>query len=414
MRFIYTAIDKNQKKSRGVISSNDKYSAMQKLLSQGLSALELKDEETALNKGKSGISSLNIEIGTSDIHKIKVKPKKLLALLNQMAIMMKSGVTLSLALNVLVQSEKDKRIKQMLTEINGDLFNGSPLSQAMKKFNAFPKLVISMIKAGEENGRLDEAFGRCSSIIGKEIAIKAKIHSAMVYPIIVMVLVVGLVIILNTVVLPSFINVFSQFGASLPVLTQIVMGISDFIITKWYLIIGIALAAVMSFKTSKKHSEQFAYEMDKFKLMSPLIGRARKEILTSRLCYVTASLIEAGVNIISALSIARDVITNLYMKNVIEKIIEDIKTGSQIHVAVAKHQFFDAIFISMIRIGEESGMISDSLEKMAGLYEEESDESIKRLITMLEPFLTIIIALIVGIVIISIVMPMFGMYSIIK
>ena len=355
-----------------------------------------------------------MEIGTADIHKLKIKPKKLLALLNQMAIMMKSGVTLSLALDVLIQSEKDKKIKQILDEVHADLFNGSPLSQAMKKFDAFPKLVVSMIKAGEENGRLDTAFDRCASIVGKEISIKAKIRSAMVYPVIVMFLVVGLIIIMNTIVLPNFISIFTQFGAGLPAITKIVMAISNFTVNKWYIIVIIILLIILSFKTVRKYCGQASYAIDKMKLSSSPVGNARKQVFTSQLCYVTASLIEAGVNIITSLSIAREVISNLYLKDIIGKIIEDIKSGAQIHKAVSRQPFFDAIFISMIRIGEESGMLSDSLEKMAGLYEEESDESIKRIITLLEPFLTIIVALIVGIVMISIVMPMFGMYSIIK
>ncbi len=414
MRFIYTAINAKQKKSHGLITADDKRSAMEKLLLQGLNALELKDEEAALSIGRADLSFLNRDIGSSDIHKAKIKPKKLLALLNQMSIMMKSGVTLSLALDVLIQSEKDKTVKAILDEVHSDLFNGSSLSQAMEKFTAFPKLVVSMIKAGEENGRLDAAFEKCSSIVAKEISIKAKIHSAMVYPAIVLSLVVGLIIIMNTLVLPNFISIFSQFGAELPAITKMVMAISDFIINKWYMILGVILAAVISYKCVKKYSAPAAYAMDKMKLSSSPLGMARKQVLTSRLCYVTSSLLEAGVNIISSLSIARDVISNLYMKDIIDKIINDIKTGSQIHTAVSRHPFFDAIFISMIRIGEESGMLEDSLKKMAKLYEEESDETVKRIITMLEPMLTIVIALIVGTVMISIVMPMFGMYSIIK
>lgn len=413
MRFVYTAVSANNKKSQGVINAADKNDAKEQLLSKGLTALQLTEEETA-GKNQSGKFSMNMDLGNSDIHAVKIPKKKLLSLLNQLAIMMKSGITLSLAMNVLIDGEKDKKVKQILQEINKDLFSGVPLSRAMKKFKAFPELVTSMVQSGEENGRLDTAFERCAVITEKELNVTSKLHSAMIYPIIMLFLIVGLLIIMNTLVLPSFIGIFKEFHSDLPAITVMVMNVSDFFTTKWYILIGVIAAIVIAYKLAKKNSEAFAYNVDVFKLHFPLIGKTLRLSLTSRFCQVTSSLMEAGVDIVRSLEISRDVITNLYMRNMINAIIEDVKIGVSIHDAMSKYPIFDSILVSMVRVGEESGMLTDSMDKMASLYEQQSDESTKRLLSLTEPIMIIIIALIVGTVIISIVTPMFGMYSIIK
>lgn len=409
MHFNYEATNASGKKCRGMINALDKSDAILLLQEQGMTATRLA-ETTA--KGDGSIWSM--ELGSSDIHKTKIKKKRLMMLLNQIGIMIKAGVSLSLAMEVLIESEKSKKLCAVLKEINSDLYSGLPLSEAMGKFTAFPQVTINIIQSGEANGRLDTAFARAAQIIEKEIALSAKIRGAMGYPIFLLILTLGLIIIMSGLVLPSFAGVFTDFGAELPSITLAVMAFSDFLTTRWYIIVAVALFLIISFILLKKNCPPFALLISRLALKIPLIGILLHQANISRFCRIMASLVDAGVDIVSSLEISRDVIKNKYTQTQISQVISDVKIGSTIHQSMAKFPIFDPLLVSMIKVGEESGMLFDTLEKMSDLYEQQTDESTKKLTTMMEPAMTIIIAVVVGVVIISIVIPMFGMYGVIS
>lgn len=410
MRYQYWAVDANSKKVNGFVNANDKNSVMEQLAGDGLIALNIQEED----EGAQLKTGWDREIGQADIHKMKISAKRLLPILNQMALMMKAGVTLSMAMDVLIESQRDKNMKQILQEMNQDLYGGIPISASMAKFRAFPELVISMVHSGEENGHLDTAFEQCASIIEKETAVVSKIRSAMAYPTFVLCLTIGLVFLMNLVVLPSFAGVFSQFHANLPTITLMVMGFSNFLRNYWYLIVLLIIVLIVFFKLAPNESPALAYKLDRMKVRFPIIGEVLRESFMCRFSRVLSSLIKAGVNVVQSLEISRDIITNRYLKDQLDQIIGDVKVGVSINAAMSRFPIFDSLMVSMVKVGEESGMISDSMEKMASLYEQRTDANIKKLTGMLEPAMIIIVALIVGTVMISIVIPMFGIYSIIK
>ncbi len=410
MQYHYTAVNAKNKKSHGFISADNKAEAIARLQDEGLTALELTG---GAEKAAAPKSIWEMEIGTSDIHRAKIPKKKLLAMMHQMGIMMKAGVSLSMAMGVLIDGEKDKKIKKILTEMNSDLYTGIPISAAMAKFRAFPEIIINVIQSGEANGRLDTAFERCATILEKEIALTAKLRGAMGYPIFLLFLTLVLMIIMNGVVLPNFASVFKQFGAKLPAITLFVMSLSNFITSRWYVILLAAFAIVFTYVMLKRKNQHFSTAMDRLLLKIPGIGPLLRQSYIARFCRIMSSLVEAGVDIVRALEIARDVLPNRFMKNQLSQVAADVKIGSSINASVAKFPVFDTLLVSMIQVGEESGMLFETLDKMASLYEEQTEESTKRFTAMLEPAMTIIIAVIVGTVVISIVMPMFGMYSVV-
>lgn len=377
---------------------------------EGLIALELTDGPERTDAPK---FFWEMEIGTSDIHKAKIPKKKLLAMMHQMGIMMKAGVSLSMAMGVLIDGEKNKKVKKILNEINDDLYTGTPISAAMMKFRAFPEITVNIVQSGEANGRLDTAFERCAVILEKEIALSAKIKGAMGYPIFLLFLTLLLLIIMNVAVLPNFAMVFSQFNAPLPTLTVIVMSFSKFITSEWYFILLTIVLLVTAFIVLKKKNDTFSTAMDRVALKLPGVGSLMRQSYIARFCRIMSSLVEAGVDIVRALEISRDVIPNRFFKNQLSQVVADVKVGSSINASAAKFPIFDSLLISMLQVGEESGMLFETLEKMASLYEEQTDEATKRLTSMLEPTMTIIIAVIVGTVVISIVLPMFGMYNVV-
>ena len=410
MLYPYTAVDASGKKARGTIGADDRSEAIARLLDNGLTALELE----GLGEGTGEQSVWQRDIGDRDIHKARISNKKLLSFLNQMALMMKAGVSLSLAMGVLIDTQKDRRLKKILQEINRELYGGTPVSAAMAKFDAFPELIVSMVQTGEENGRLDTAFERSAAIVYREIALSARVRGAMGYPCFLLCLTVALLAVMNTVVLPNFTGVFRQFGASLPAITVGVMKASDFLSRWWYAIAGGIAAAAGGFFLARKNVPAFALAVDRVRLKIPVVGKISKENLTARFCRVMASLVQSGVDIVRSLEIARDVTSNRFVGAGLSRIISDVKIGSAINASMARYPFFDSLLVSMIRVGEESGMIAESFEKMADLYERQAENSTKRFTAMLEPAMTIFIALIVGTVVISIVVPIFGMYGVIS
>ncbi len=411
MKYQYTAVNLKNKKSCGFINAESKADAILHLQNEGLTAVELLENTENQCEQK---SIWETDVFEKDIHRIKINKKKLLTILNQMSIMMKAGVSLPIAMGVLIDGEKDKKVKQILTEMNKDLHTGMPLSESMDKFKVFSKITVNIINSGEANGRLEIAFERAAKILEKEIRLSTKIKGAMGYPVFLLILTMFLMAIMNSFVLPNFASIFSQFGAELPGITVFIMSISTFIVHKWYLILFFIFVIIFGYKIIKLKNRAFAEETDKLLLKIPAIGTLLKKSYTARFCRIMSSLIESGVEIVKSLEISRDVIPNKYYKNQLSKIITEVKMGASINSSMSKYEVFDSLLVSMIQVGEKSGMLNETLDKMASLYEIQTEEKTKHLTSILEPAMTIFIALIVGTVVISIIIPMFDMYSIIS
>lgn len=409
MNYKYRAINQKGKKEVGEISAHDQAEALFLLKDQGLIPLEIsaKSTNTNLQKIKKVIDT---DLKEKDIHEVKIQKKKVLGVLHQFAIMLKAGVSLSLCMQVLITQEKDKQMKKILEEIQENMYSGISLSSSMAKFKAFNEITVNIIAAGEINGRLDISFERASQILENEVTIISKIRGALGYPLLLLGLTFLVVIILNIVVLPVFVDLFGQMGADLPLLTQIIMSISGFIINFWYILIFCILLIIGVYFYARKNSDNFKEKTDYLALRIPLVGEILHKVYISRFCRIMASLVDAGVEIIRSLGISASVIPNTYIKKYLNMVLEDVKVGIPIHQSMSKYPIFDPLLVSMARVGEESGMLFNVLNKMADLYEEQTQVRTKQLIAMIEPIMTIIIALVVGTVVISVVMPMFGQY----
>ena len=338
----------------------------------------------------------------------------MLVFFHQMALMMRSGISLSVAMEVMIDSEKDKTMRQILRDISVNLYNGLTLSRAMGAFKTFPLLYINIIQAGEANGNLDDAFEQCSRLLKKEMKLAGKIKSAMMYPAFLLVLTIALIIVMSVVVLPAFAGVFTAFGSDLPVMTKIVMGMSDFMIQWGWLVAIIAFILSGGFVFFKKRNYAFAMGCATLAIKIPIIGDVMRLTNVARFANMMSTLSESGVNILDSLTLARDVMTNLYMKDCLSQVIEDVKIGTPINVSMNRYRsVFDSLFTSMVRVGEESGQLADSLRKIADMYEEKADDATQTMTDAMTPAMTIIIAGVVGFVVIAIFSAMFGMYGVI-
>ena len=414
MKYSYLAIDSKNKKYRSEVTADSRDEVKRILAERGMTALEISEYKDPSQTGdQSDLPIWQRDFGVKDPHDVTLPQKKVLTTLHQMAIMMKSGISLSMAMEVLLDTEADKDMKKILTIISTELYNGVPLSQSMGSFKVFPQIVISLVAAGEANGRLDMAFENAADIVHRELELSSKIKSAMMYPAFLMGLTVAMIIVMSMFVLPSFASVFTAFGSDLPLISKMVMKFSDFMLDFWWLIAIIIAGIVYGFKFLLNHNESFAMWLAEHMFKIPIIGDVMRTTYIARFCNIMSSLTDAGVSILRALELSRDVVSNIFMKDCLSQVIEDVKIGTPINVSMSHYPVFDTILVSMVRVGEESGMFSDAMHKMADLYQEQADEATKRLTDAMTPAMTIIVAGIVGVVAVSIVMPMFGMYGVV-
>ncbi len=409
MKYKYVAMNARNQKKEGAIEAASQAEATNLLREKGLVVQDLvelgsnSDEPTSI---------WQMDFG-GDIHTKKIKPKKLLMILSQLGMMMKAGINLSLSMQIMIDSEKDVSMKKILREINENLYSGFTLSQSMKNFAGFPPIYISIVEAGEANGRLDEAFEQCALICKKDMALSGKIRSALMYPAFLMALVLIVVIILTVFVLPTFAGIYESFGGDLPGLTKFMMGFSDLLIHWGWLIVILIIAAIFIFKTVKKTNAEFAMWLARMYLKIPLVGPIIRQSSLARFCRLMSTLTDAGIPIHRAMALARDAVPNIFVRERVQDVLNDVQIGVTIHEAMAKHPVFDPILVSMIRVGEESGMLGDSLFKMAELFESQTDESTQRMTDMMTPIMTVIIGVVVATLVISMILPMFGMYSLV-
>lgn len=412
MEFSYVAVNEKNRKYRNRMTANTKEEVKRKLEQRGLIAISI-DE---VKKG----SQEDIPIwqrdlgGSKDVHTIKISNKRLLTFMHQMALMIRSGISLSVAMAVMCDTEKDKNMLRILQEITANLYNGITLSQSLSSFKTFPTVYVNIIQTGEANGRLDEAFDKCVSLLKKEITLKNKIKGAMIYPIFLLILTIALIIVMSIVVLPAFKDLFESFGSELPIMTQITMGISDVLLHFGWLVVLIIVALVVTLRILYKKNYTFCMWWSTFQLKIPIIGEVLRLNQLTRFANMMATLTSSGVNILYSLELSRDVVGNKFMSDCLNQVIEDVRIGTPINISLSRYpKAFDPLFVSMIRVGEESGMLSDSLNKMADMYDEQATDATQRMTDAMTPAMTIIIAGIVGFVVISIVQAMFGMYSVI-
>ena len=409
MKFKYVAMNARNQKKEGQIEAETQNQAVSILREKGLIVQDISQISGDSDAGKS-IWQMDM---TGDVHNKKIKKKTLLMLFNQLGMMMKAGINLSMSMQIMIDSEKDPAMKKILQEINENLYNGFTLSQAMKNFAGFPGVYLSIIEAGEANGRLDNAFQQCALICRKDIALSGKLRSAFTYPIFLIVLVIALIVILCGFVLPTFKDTYGSMGAELPGLTLALMAFSDILLGYWWLIIIVFAVLAFAFVTLKKNNPDFQMLLAKVSLKIPLVGPIVRQGALARFCRRMSTLTDAGIPIHKAMALARDAVPNLYVKEQVQHVLDDVQIGVTINEAMAKHPVFDAILVSMVRVGEESGMLGDSLFKMAELFEEQSDESTQKLTDAMTPIMTVVIGVVVGTVVVAMILPMFGIYTVI-
>ena len=341
----------------------------------------------------------------------KVKTKDLYIFCRQFHTMINAGANIANALDILKKQTENKKLKKSLYEVHDDLQKGVSLSDSMGKHrDVFPDLLINMINTGEVSGNLDIIMSRMASHFEKENKTNNQLKSAMVYPMVLSGLVVVIVVFLLTFIMPTFAGMFASSGVALPAPTRIVMGISQFILTKWYIIIVVVGGAIYGMQ-KYINTPQGRLSLDKIKLKLPVVKDLTEKAIVSRFTRTLSTVIASGVPLVQALEVVQKVVGNKVAENALEKIKEKVLRGVSLAEALGSESIFPMMLHSMIKIGEESGSLDDILDKTANFYDEELETSIKKMTTMLEPLMIVVMGVIVGFIVIAMMLPIFSMSS---
>jgi type IV pilus assembly protein PilC len=400
--YSYSAINAQGLELSGSIHAPDREAAREQLRVRGLLAQNL------VELPASGEESVRTAFK-------KIKSKSLQVFSRQFATMIDAGLSVVAALVILEEQTEDKYLAGVVKELRADVEGGLLLSQALARHpKVFSRLYVAMVEAGEAAGILDTVLDRVAFQIEKETAIKRRVKGAMIYPTMVLIFATLVLIGMLMFLVPVFVKIFQDLGGELPTLTQWVVNVSNFLRSKYYIVFP-ALAAVFFGLRKAKRTEQGRQVWDRIKLRIPMkIGAVVLKVTMARFSRTLSTLIAAGVDIIKALEITGQTAGNWVVEEALADVRNQVQEGVPIAQPLAANPVFPPMVAHMIKIGEETGELEKMLSKVADFYEDEVDSSISSLTSIIEPLMMIGVGCMVGVIIISMYLPMFKMLSLVK
>lgn len=398
MRVRYKAVAKDGKVIRGYVESKAFSDAALYLRQRNLTPIDIvehKDES----------------IFTKIYGRKKVKSKDLVLFTRQISSMLTSGLTLIKSLEILKEQTANKIIRETIGAILLDLQEGNRFSSSIAKYpEIFPAIYVSLVEAGETSGLLDKIFLRLANNMEKQQKLRNKVKSALMYPLIVITLMLAVMLIMIIFVIPQLVKLYDSLGAEVPLITKVVLGISDFITGFWPFIIGIIgiiSYAFIRWKKTPKGRERF----DKFILNLPLIGRIKRQTILAEFARTFGLLVGTGTLVVDALNQSAEVTGNVLFEKSIKDIGKRVEKGVMVGEAMTYYPYFPPLLIQLVKVGEETGKIDENLLKASEYFEEEVDQSVKTLTTAMEPLIMIILGIAVGFLVFSVITPIYNLLS---
>jgi type IV pilus assembly protein PilC len=400
--FAYDAINAQGMLTSGVISASDVSNPREQLQARGLLPSSLAEKAAA---GEESFGSMFK----------KVKPKSLQIFARQLATMIEAGVSVVAALVTLEEQTDDKYLKEVVAEVRADVESGMIFSRALGRHpKVFDRLFVAMVAAGESSGTLDIVLDRVATQIEKATKLKRRVKGAMVYPAVVISFASLVLTFMLMFIVPVFQKVFDELNGQLPTPTKIVIGMSNALRGYWFIIfptIGLIIYLIRRFKRTPEGTQMW----DRFKLRVPMkIGDVVQKIALARISRTLATLVAAGVDIITALDIAAGTAGNWVLETALQRTSQRVHEGVPISIPLAEDDIFPPMVGQMVKIGEETGELDKMLSKIADFYEDEVDASIESLTSIIEPLLMICVGAMVGAIVIAMYLPMFKLLTLIK
>lgn len=396
--YSYVAIDINGKEKKGKMEAPNEERVFHTLKAEGLYPVTINEL---------GIITRDINIQISN----PVKPRDLSIFTRQFVTILNAGVPIIESLSMLEEQTENKILKKAISSTQLMVQKGERLADAMRnQGKTFPPILINMVEAGEASGSLEIALERMAIHFEKEAKLRALVKKAMVYPVSLGLISLGVIILMIAVVIPGFMDMFADMDMEMPPITMAVMSVSDFVISKWYIILAVVAVLVigwLSFTNTFKGKMLFA----RVKLRLPLFGKLIVKTACARITRTLGTLIAAGIPLIEAVDITARTMDNLVIKKILMESKEEIARGVPLSVPIRSSGIFPPMVTHMMRIGEETGSMEEMLNKIADYYDEEVEMSTQTLTAAMEPIIIMILAVVVGGLILAVMQPMFSMYE---
>ena len=338
----------------------------------------------------------------------KIQEKDITLFTRQLSTMMKAGVPLLQAFDIVAKGTDNQSVAKLFTDIRGDVETGTALSQAFRKYPLyFDSLFCNLVGAGEQAGILDDLLDRLAMYKEKMLAIKGKIKSALFYPVAVMGVAAIVVVVIMLFVIPAFKSVFASFGADLPAPTLIVMAMSDFFVSYWYILFGAIFGFFYFLMQAWKRSTKVQIAVDRLMLKLPIFGNVLRKATIARWLRTLSTMFAAGVPLVEALDSVGGAAGNYVYLLATKKIQSEVATGTSLTVSMQNAKVFPNMVLQMAAIGEESGSLDAMLGKSADIYEREVDEAVESLSSLMEPLIMVVLGTIIGGLVVAMYLPIF-------
>jgi type IV pilus assembly protein PilC len=387
-------VDRGGKQKNGTVEAASQEKAKEKLKSEGYNVLSLEEKAT-----KSGG------------RKKKVKNKELAVFCKQFASILRAGVPIIQALDMMSEQMDNKTMKESLKEAQAYVQKGGTLADAFKANpKVFPPIMYNMVAAGESSGNMEVCFERLATQFEKDGHIQSKIKGAMVYPAVILVVVIAVVVMMLVMVIPTFAEMFAEMGTDLPAATQMLVNFSNFLVAKWYMVIAIVAIVVVVFKVFKA-SEPGQYFFANAALKFPLVSNLTVKSSAATFSRTLATLLASGISLIDAVEQTAKVIKNRIIREELMQCKVQVAKGVPLSKPIRDMDIFPLMLPQMMHIGEETGNIEEMITKVADYFEEEVDNAVDALTAMMEPLIIVVMAVVVGTMVMAIYSPILSMYD---
>ncbi len=403
MTYDYSVRDKTGKIVSGTLEADSQTAVVQKLKTMGYAPLSVQEHKAGMNK----------ELNIPGFGK-KIKLKDLAVMSRQFAVMINSSLSLLRSLTILAQQSENKELARVLNEVAKDVETGQALSQAMAKHpDAFPPLMVNMIRAGEVGGFLDAVLLQIAENYEAEVKLRGKVKSAMTYPVVVFVIAILAVIGMLLFIVPIFAGMFDDLGGTLPAPTRVLVFLSKAM--KILAPLGVvAFIAFMITWPKVKRLDQVRNVMDPLKLKLPVFGSLFSKIALSRFSRNLGTMMKSGVPILQALEIVSSTTGNVVLERAIKDVQESVRSGESLAKPLEQHDVFPPMVVQMMSVGEDTGALDDMLAKIAEFYDQEVEATTEALTSLIEPLMIAVLGAIIGSMIIALYMPIFGVFKLIN
>lgn len=390
--FLWEGTDKKGKKLKGEMKASGEGFVNASLRRQGITVIKIK-KQSAFGGGGSKVTAKDVTLFT-----------------RQLATMMKAGVPLLQSFDIVGKGHSNPAVAKLLADIKADVETGSSLSQAFRKYPLyFDNLYCNLVNAGEQAGILDSLLDRLATYMEKTQAIISKIKSALFYPVSIIVVAFVITAVIMIFVIPAFKELFSSFGANLPAPTLFVMTLSDYFVKYWWAIFGSIGGSGWFFFYTWKRSAKMQAVMDRLMLKLPIFGHLVMIATVARFCRTLATMFAAGVPLVDALDSVAGAAGNRVYFDATKRIQSEVSTGTSLTVAMQNAEVFPNMVMQMVAIGEESGSLDAMLSKVADFYEQEVDDAVEAISSLMEPVIMVVLGTLIGGLVVAMYMPIFKM-----